>query len=112
MLPRLVNYLYVCYTPKKQKFVAKQKITPTASTPCDCMQDDVLKYQGRGAQILICNDFNARTAEELDFVRTAELQPFLLTTPDDDELPDYIPPRHNQDKMSYWGLANRITSLF
>ena len=100
-------YLCVCYMPQKQKFLAKQKITPTASSPYDCMQDDVLEYQGRGAQILVCGDLNARTAEEPDFVRTAELQPFLPTAPDDDELPDYIPPRHNQDKLALgsqnWG---------
>ena len=55
------------------------------------MQDDVLEYQGRCAQILVHGDLNARTVEEPDFVRMAELQPFLPT--DDDELPDYIPPR-------------------
>ena len=93
-------YLCVCYMPQKQNFIAMQKITPTASSPYDCMQDDVLEFQGRGAQILVCGDLNARTAEEPDFVRTAELQPFLPTAPDDDELPDYIPPRHNRDKIA------------
>ena len=71
------------------------------------MQDDVLEYQGRGAQILVCGDLNARTAEEPDFVRTAELQSFLPAASDDDELSDYIPPRHNQDKLALesqnWG---------
>ena len=93
--------------PQEHKSLAKQKISPTASRPDDCMQDDVLEYQGRGAQILVCGDFNARTAEEPDFVRTAKLQPFLLTAPDDNELFDYIPPRHNQDKLALgsqnWG---------
>ncbi len=52
------------------------------------MQNVVLEYQGKGAQILICGDFNARTAEEPDFLRMAELQPFLPTALDEDELPD------------------------
>ena len=65
--------------------------------------------------MLVYGDFNARTAEEPDFVRTAELQPFLPIAPDDNELPDYIPPRHNQDKLalgsrigvlSYWGIIS------
>ncbi len=41
------------------------------------MQNDVLEYQGKGAQTLICGDFNARTAEEPDFLRMADLQPFF-----------------------------------
>jgi len=64
------------------------------------MQNDVLKYQGKGAQILICGDFNARTAEEPDFLRMAELQPFLPTAPDEDELPDYIRQRRNKDLLA------------
>ena len=61
------------------------------------MQSDVLEFQSRGAQILVCGDLNAKTAKEPDFVRTAELQSFLPTAPDDDELPDRIPHRHNRD---------------
>ena len=61
------------------------------------MQSDVLEFQSKGAQILVCGDLNARTAEEPDFVRTAELQSFLTTAPDDDELPDHIPHWHNRD---------------
>ena len=61
------------------------------------MQGDVLEYHGRGAQILACGDLNTRTAEEHDFVRTAELQPFLPTAPDDDELSDQIPLRLRLD---------------
>ena len=77
-----------------------QKITSATPCPYECLQNDVLDYQSRGAQILICGDFNARTAEEPDFVRTAELQPFLPTAPDDEELPDYIPQRRNCDKVA------------
>ena len=43
--------------------------------------------------------FNARTAEEPHFLRMAELQPFLPTALDEDELPDYIQQRRNQDAL-------------
>ena len=72
-----------------------KKITPTPTCPYERLQSDVLKYQGRGAQILLCGDFNARTTEQPDFLRMAELQPFLPNTPDDDDLPDDIPHRRN-----------------
>ena len=85
-----------------------QKITSATPCPYECLQNNVLDYQSRGAQILICGDFNARTAEEPDFVRTAELQPFLPAAPDDEELPDYIPQRRFCDKVApgsqTWGL--------
>ena len=59
-------------------------------------------------RILICGDFNARTAEEPDFLRMAELQPFLPTALDEDELPDYIRQRRNKDLLApgsqTWGL--------
>ena len=76
------------------------KIRPTPTTPYECMQNDVLECQGKGAQILICGDFNARTAEEPDFLRMAELQPFLPTALDEDELPDYIRQRRNKDLLA------------
>ena len=77
--------------------MAKQKITPTASSPYD--YDCILEYQNRGAQILICSDLNARTAEEPHSVRTAELQSFLPTAPDDNELPNYISPRQTRTSL-------------
>ncbi len=64
------------------------------------MQNDVLEYQGKGSQTLICGDFNARTAEEPDFLRMADLQPFLPTALDEDELPDYIQQRRNKDLLA------------
>jgi len=88
-------YFCVCYMPQKREF---KKITPTPTCPYEHLQSDVLKYQGRGAQILLCGDFNARTAEEPDFLRMAELQPFLPNTLDDDDLPDDIPHRRNCDQ--------------
>ena len=64
------------------------------------MHNDVLEYQGKGAQILICGDYNARTAEEPDFLRMADLQPVLPTMMDEDELPDYIRQRRNKDLLA------------
>ncbi len=52
------------------------------------------------AKVLICGDFNARTAEEPDFLRMAELQPYLPTALDEDELPDYIRQRRNKDLLA------------
>ncbi|DBA65643.1 TPA: hypothetical protein ACH3X2_002702 [Trebouxia sp. C0005] len=81
------------------------------------VSNDVLEYQGKGAQILICSDFNARTAKEPDFLRMADLQPFLPTALDEDELPDYIRQRRKRTCLpqgprhgvpSYWGSANRL----
>lgn len=48
----------------------------------------------------MCGDFNAGTAEEPDFFRTAELQPFLPTAPDNVELNEYMPHRHNRVKIA------------
>ena len=114
----LVALTYTSVFVTCHNFMAMQKTTPTASSPYDCMQDDVLEFQGRGAQFLVCGDLNARTAEEPGFVRTAELQPFLPIAPDDDEL--YISPKTVTrllqgpitGVLSYWGFASRIIFLF
>ncbi len=90
-------YFCVCYMPQKPNF---NKIRPTPTSPYDCMQNDVLEYQGKGAQTLICGDFNARTAEERDFLRMADLQPFSPISLDEDELPDYIRQRRNKDLLA------------
>ncbi|DBB02904.1 TPA: hypothetical protein ACH3X1_013507 [Trebouxia sp. C0004] len=75
------------------------KIRPTPTTPYEGMQNDVLEYQGKGAQILTCGDFNARTAEEPDFLRMAELHSFLPTVLNEDELPGYVRQRRNKDLL-------------
>ena len=33
--------------------------------PYDCLQDDILQFQGTGAEVPICGDMNARTAEKM-----------------------------------------------
>ena len=63
-------YFCVCYMSQKKDFLDLQKNTPTAICPYECLQKDVLEFQCQGAQILVCGDFNARTAEEPDFLRT------------------------------------------
>jgi len=78
----------------------------------------VLEYQSRGAQILVCGDFDAGTTEEPDILK-AELQPFLPTEPDDDELPAFrlgttviLLQGPKPGVQSYWGFANKIISFF
>ena len=66
-----------------------------------------LQFQSMGAQILVCGDMNARTAEETDYVRIAHLQDFIDVPGDIDELPELVERRHNCDKRrpdsSTWG---------
>ena len=88
-------YFCVCYMPQKSEF---RKIRHLHNSPYTCLQNDVVEFQGRGARILICGDFNARTAEDPDFLRMAELQDFLPTALDEDELPDRQ--RRNRDLLS------------
>ena len=63
-------YFCACYMPIKQSVFAQ-------SGPYQCLQEDVLKYQIQGAQVLICGDMNARTAEEPDYVRLADFDDFV-----------------------------------
>ena len=88
--------------------ICTQKITLAAICPYECLQNDVLEYQSKGAQIY--GDFNARTAEVPSFLKAAELQSFLPTAPDDDELPDNIPLRQFASG-GYWGFAIKLISL-
>ena len=66
---------HVCTAAVEQNFdvLPPLRIT-TPTTLYECMQNDVFKYQGKGAQILICGDFKARTAEEPDLLRMGKLQ--------------------------------------
>lgn len=94
-------YFCACYMPQK----VTMKDAPT--TPFDCLQADIANFQGKGAQILICGDMNARTATEADYVRVSDLHEFVSLPEDVDELPKVIPDRHNCDltlnNTSTWG---------
>ncbi|DBB13395.1 TPA: hypothetical protein ACH3X3_005128 [Trebouxia sp. C0006] len=76
--------------------------------------DDILQFQGKGADILVCGDINARTAEQDDYIRLAELPPCLDVPDEADDLPDYIQPRHNCDKTldpsKTWGQSFWISA--
>ena len=119
---KLIDVLHVAlkcilvYVTCRTHISNKLKHTPTSLYECTH-----LKYQGKSAQILLCGDFstNARTAGGPDFLRMAELQPLLSTALDEDELPDHIRQRCNQDLLasdprhwvlSYWGSANWLIS--
>lgn len=85
-------YFCVCYmTPKRRGRLDEP-------TPYEHLQSDITHYQSMGAQILVCGDMNARTAEEPDYVRIADLTDFIDVPGDIDELPDVIQPRQNYDK--------------
>ena len=94
-------YFCACYMP--QKVTMKDALT----TPFECLQADIANFQGKGAQILICGDMNARTATEADYVRVSDLHEFVSLPEDVDELPRDIPDRHNCDmtlnNASTWG---------
>ncbi|DBB11112.1 TPA: hypothetical protein ACH3X3_006572 [Trebouxia sp. C0006] len=79
--------------PAKQHFK-----NSTVKSPYECLQDDTLQFQGKGADILVCGDMNDSTAEQDDYIRLAELPPCLDVPDEADDLPDYIQPRHNCDK--------------
>ena len=53
-----------------------------------------------GAQILICADMNARTAQEPDYVCIDALQDYVDVSGDIDELPEHIVPRQSCDKQA------------
>ena len=64
-------------------------------TPYACLQDDILQFQGSGAEVLLCGDMNARTAERDDFVKLSDL-PQCLDIPDEaEDLPTHIPLRRS-----------------
>ena len=75
----------------------------TCLSSSQCLQEDVLKYQIQGAQILICGDMNARTAEEPDYVRLSDFDDSVGVAGGNagcdlealDELPDCIQRRQS-----------------
>ena len=69
--------------------------SPDAKSPYPCLQDDVLQFQGIGAELLICGDMNARTAERDDFVKLSELPECLALPAEAEDLPSFIPTRQN-----------------
>ena len=48
---------------------AKKNLKSTVKSPYECLQDDTLQFQGRGADILVCGDMNACTTEHEDCIR-------------------------------------------
>ena len=86
-------YFCVCYMPDRKSRFATQ-------LPYEQLQDDVLHFQNMGAQILICGDMNARTAQEPDYICIDALQEYVDVPGGIDELPEHIVPRQNCDKQA------------
>ena len=86
-------YFCVCYMPQKKldKNLDMQK-------PYDCLQDGILQFQGTGAEVLICEDMNARPAERDDFLKLSELSECLDVPDEAEDLPSFIPTSHNRDQ--------------
>ena len=90
----------VCYMPAKKHFKES-----ALKSPYECLQDDILQVQGRGADNLVCGDMSAGTAEHDDRIRLSELPPCLDVLDEADDLPDHIQPKHNCDKI--WDPSKR-----
>ena len=64
-------YLCVCY-------IAPPSSTVNAGNcPYDTLQNDIVDAQNAGGCIIVCGDMNARTAEQDDYTRLADLQDFV-----------------------------------
>lgn len=70
---------------------------PDAQSPYACLQDDVLQFQGTGAELLVCGNRNARTAERDHLVKLSELPECLDAPSQAEDLPSFAPARHNCD---------------
>ena len=67
-------YLCVCY-------IAPPSSTVNAGNcPYDTLQNDIVDAQNAGGCIIVCGDMNARTAEQDDYTRLADLQDFVDVT--------------------------------
>ena len=78
-------YLGACSMPS-QKWYKNHDL----KTPYACLQDDFLQLQGTGADVLVCEDMNAQTAELDDFVKFSELPKCLDIPAEADDLPAQI----------------------
>ena len=90
-------YLCVCY-------IAPSSSTLNASNcSYDTLQNDIVDAQNAGGCIIVCGDMNARTAEQDDYTRLADLQDFVDVPEEGAYLGADVPQRSNCDKASTTG---------
>ena len=87
-------------------------IAPSSSTvnanncPYNTLQNDIVDAQNAGGCIIVCDDMNARTAEQYDYTRLADLQDFVDGPEEGAYLGADVPQRSNYDKAptnGTWG---------
>ncbi len=80
--------------------------------PVQRIYDDVATVKSLGGLVLLAGDFNARTRENPDYVRCADLADVLQAPHlQDDDLPQLIPPRCNSDKGGIQGWGRQLLDL-
>ncbi len=104
--------LYICvvYVAPTSSTIYKQ---PNALTdPLTRLYADIAEVQNLGGHVLLAGDFNARTGEEIDYVRCEDLAD-VLQAPQllGEDLPDYIQPRHNCDKSKVQGWGRQLLDM-
>ena len=93
-------YLCVCYMAPSSSTVN------TGTCPYDTLQNDIVDAQNAGGCIIVCGDVNARTAEQDDYTRLADLQHFVDVPEEEAYLGADVPRRSNCDKAptsGTWG---------
>ncbi len=69
---------------------------------------DIVQGQGQRAQILICSDMNARTAEEEDNVQIFDLSDIFDLLEDVDQLPHHM--QHKRTVAGSWTITHGVQS--
>ena len=84
-------------------------IAPSSSTvhasncPYDTLQNAIVDAQNAGGCIIVCGDINARTAEQDDYTRLADLQDFIDVPEEGAYLGADVPQRSNCDNAPTTG---------
>ena len=84
-------------------------MAPSSSTvnagncPYDTLQNDIVDAQNARGCIVVCGDMNARTAEQDDYTRLADLQDFVDVPEEGAYLGADVPPRCRCDKADTAG---------
>ena len=80
-----------------------QTVNTSNCSSYDTLQNDIVDAQNAGGRIIVCGDMNARTAEQDDYTRLADLQDFVDVPEEGAYLGADVPQRSNCDKASTTG---------